>query len=259
MVEPKEKFYLLRNHVYSLLIRTATNHCYRNCLEYFPNNSSILDVGIGNGIMLKNYHALIKGKGLKITGIDINKIYLAHCSSLIRGYQLENHLEIYHMPVETYQPPRKEYFDFILFSMSFMLFIDQRLVLDRIKDWLKPGGKIIFFHAMFDRRYWFIDFIKPKLKYITTVDFGGAVYEKDFFALLNEKNLSVSESRFIKKDWYKGKYSMVVASIGNGRGKDVVKRKALACFVRRAIKSSDRNDGSTSVHNARSLQNGAGS
>lgn len=53
---------------------------------------------------------------------------------------------------------------------------------------------------MFDKRYWFIDFIKPKLKYMTTVDFGRAIYEEDFFALLNEKNLSVSEYRLVKKE-----------------------------------------------------------
>ena len=218
MLEPKERFYLLRNHVYSLLIRAATNSCYQHCLEYIPNNSSVLDVGIGNGIMLKNYHAMIKGKGLRITGIDTNKIYLAHCRSLIAAYRLENHVEIHHEPVETYQPPSRRCFDCILFSMSFMLFGDQGLVLDRVKQWLKPGGRIIFFQAMFDRHYWFIDFVKPYLKYMTTVDFGRTVYEKDFLALLNEKNLSISEYRFIKKEWHKGRYRMIVACIGNGMG-----------------------------------------
>jgi SAM-dependent methyltransferase len=219
MLEPKEKFYLLMNHVYSLLIRAATTYCYKNCLECIPDNSSVLDVGIGNGIMLENYHGIIKGKGLRITGIDTNKIYLAHCGSLIAAYGLENNVEIYHKPVETYEPPRKECFDCILFSMSFMLFGDQGLVLDRIKQWLKPGGKIIFFQAMFDRQYWFIDFVKPYLKYMTTVDFGKAVYEKDFFALLNEKDLAISEYRFIKKEWHKGKYHMIDTSFGNGAGR----------------------------------------
>ncbi len=102
--------------------------------------------------------------------------------------------------------------------MSFMLLVDQHLVLDRIRDWLKPGGKIIFFQAMFDRNYWFIDFIKPKLKYMTTVDFGSAIYKEDFIALLNKKNLSVSEYRLAKKEWHKGSYCMIVASIGDGRG-----------------------------------------
>jgi len=142
----------MKNQLYKLIIHTATNRCYKNCLEYFPNNSAILDVGIGNGVMIKNYHALIKCKGLKITGIDVNKSYLNHCNCFIKTYQLENYIEIYPEPVESYEPLRKGYFDFILFSMSFMLFNDQKLVLDRVKDWLKPGGEIVFFQAMFKER-----------------------------------------------------------------------------------------------------------
>ena len=208
----------MKNQLYKLIIHTATNLCYKNCIEYFPNNSAILDVGIGNGVMIKNYHTLIKCKGLKITGIDVNTSYLNYCKRFIKTHQLENCIEIYHEPVEAYEPLRKGYFDFILFSMSFMLFNDQQLVLDRIKDWLKPGGEIVFFQAMFKERSRLIEFIKPKLKYITTIDFGKVTYEKEFFALLDEKKLSILGDRLIKKDWFKGEYRMIVTSIEDGDG-----------------------------------------
>ena len=165
---------------------------------------------------MKNYHSLIKSKGLMITGIDINKNYINHCNSLIRTYQLGNYIETCHVSVETYEPPKKEYFDFILFSMSFMLLNDQQLVLDQIKDWLKPDGKIVFFQTMFKERSRLMEFIKPRLKYITTIDFGKVTYEKDFLALLNEKELSISEDRLIKQRWFKGKYRMIVTFIENG-------------------------------------------
>jgi alpha-N-acetylglucosaminidase len=135
----------MKNRLYNLIIFDVTEHCYENCLNYFPDHSKILDVGIGNGSMLKKYHHLIKSKGLKLTGIDVNKTYINHCDRLIRTYQLEHHIEIYNESVEAFEPPKKKYFDFILFSMSFMLFNNQGLVLDRIKDYLKPGGEIVFF------------------------------------------------------------------------------------------------------------------
>jgi hypothetical protein len=47
-----------RNYLYKLLIDDATDICYRNSLEYFPRGSIILDVGIGNGIMISRYHGL---------------------------------------------------------------------------------------------------------------------------------------------------------------------------------------------------------
>ena len=128
-----------------MIIHDATDHCYRNCLEYFSSNAFILDVGIGNGQMLKTYHPLIKRKGLRITGLDINKSYLNHCDGLIHDYGLTDHITICHQPVEAYEPEKKRFFDFILFSMSFMLLNDQKTVLGRVKEWLKPNGRIVFF------------------------------------------------------------------------------------------------------------------
>lgn len=203
----------MKNLLYKLLINDVTNHCYKNCLNYFSDNSTVLDVGIGNGVMLKKYYPLIKSKDLRVTGIDINKSYIKHCYRLIETYQLENYIKIHHEPVETYEPPRKEFFDFILFSMSFMLFNNQEFVLDRIKDWLKPDGEIVFFQTMFKEEARLIEFIKPKLKYITTIDFGKATYEKDFFALMSEKKLSISEDKLIKKEWFKGEYRMIAMSL----------------------------------------------
>ncbi len=210
----KEKIiFIMKNQLYKLVINDVTDHCYKNCLNYFPNYSVVMDVGIGNGLMMKKYHSLIKSKNLNIIGIDINKEYLNHCNCLIRIYQLEDQIKIYHQSVESYRPPKKQYFDFILFSMSFMLFNEQHLVLDRIKNWLKPGGKIVFFQTMWQDRARLIEFIKLQLKYITTVDFGKVTYEKDFFDLLNEKNLSIVEDRAIEKNRFKGEYRMIVTSV----------------------------------------------
>jgi len=200
-----------------LIINDVTDHCYRNCLNYFPNNSVVLDVGIGNGAMLKNFHHVIKSKNLKITGIDINKSYINHCDRLISNYQLEDHIEIFHESVEDYTSSKRKLFDFILFSMSFMLFNDQDLVLDKIKNFLGPGGEIVFFQTIFKERFPFMEFIKPKLKYITTIDFGKVTYEKGFFALMNQKSLSISEDRLIKREWFRGEYRMIVASMNGSQ------------------------------------------
>ena len=206
----------MKNQLYKLIIDSVTNYCYKNCLEYFTPDSTILDVGIGNGVMLKNYHMLIKDKMLKITGIDINKSYLDHCNGFIKAYRLEDYIQIHQQPVQSYEPPSSPYFDFILFSMSFMLFNQQGVVLDRVKEWLKPGGKIIFFQTMFKERAPLMELIKPKLKFVTTIDFGKVTYEKPFFALLDEKNLTINEDRLIKKEWFKGEYRMIVSSLQNG-------------------------------------------
>lgn len=204
------------NYLYKLFIDDVTDFCYGNCLQYFPPDSRILDVGIGNGIMIQSYHELIKAKNLNIIGIDINKTYLDHCSTLINRWRLDDNIRLFQKPVECFEPPEKEYFDFILFSMSFMLFEDQELVLDRIRGWLRPGGKILFFQTMFPRRSPFIEFIKPKLKYLTTVDFGRITYDGDFYSLLERKKVSVDEDRLIKKEWFRGEYRLIISTQENG-------------------------------------------
>jgi len=199
------------------MFHEATDHCYRNCLGHFGQNAAILDVGIGNGLMMKNYHPLIKSKGLKIIGLDINKTYLNHCDNLIQSYGLEDYIQICNTPVESYVPQNGNGYDFILFSMSFMLLEDQKSVLDRVKHWLAPGGQIVFFQTVFKLKFILMEVIKPRLRYITTIDFGKITYETDFFSLLDETNLSILEDRLLKHTWYKGEYRMIVTKNGDGR------------------------------------------
>ena len=200
----------MRNLLYNLIINDFTDSCYEICLNYFPDYSTILDVGIGNGKMLKRYHRLIRSKNLKITGVDINRVYLNNCSRLIHNYRLENYLKLYHEPIEAFEPAGHKCFDFILFSMSFMLFENQASILDKVKRCLKPDGKIVFFQTMFKERSRLLEFIKPKLKYLTTVDFGKMTYENEFFALLERQNLSITRDRATSKEFFKGECRMIV-------------------------------------------------
>jgi len=206
----------MKNHLYAFFIDGVTNLCYRSCLDYFPPGSQILDVGIGNGIMIKEHHALIREKGIRIVGIDLNAGYLAHCRELIREYGLAEQIRVHHVEVEKFQPGNGALFDYVLFSMSFMLFRDQALVLDRVGQWLKPEGKVVFFQTMFRKRSLFMELVKPRLKYVTTIDFGRVTYEDDFYHLLQRRDLSVLEDRLLKREWFRGEYRLIVAGRENG-------------------------------------------
>lgn len=209
----------MRNYLYKLIIDDVTDICYKNCLDYFPSGSRILDVGIGNGIMIKDYHDTIRAKNLQITGIDINDGYLKHCRDMICEWDLTGNIEVQRASVEKYSPPEKGYFDYILFSMSFMLFDDQKFVLDRIKPWLKPRGEVVFFQTMFKNRSLIMELIKPRLKYVTSIDFGRVTYEKDFAALLDQKDIAITQDRMLKREWFKGEYHMIISAPRNGNGK----------------------------------------
>ncbi|WP_028575306.1 class I SAM-dependent methyltransferase [Desulfonatronovibrio hydrogenovorans] len=198
------------NNLYNLIISDTTRLCYHNCLRLYPENSSILDVGIGNGIMIKKNHSLIKGKNLSITGLDINKHYLEHCKKMIRVFDLESQVKVHHQSVLTFNPPEKFCFDYIFFGMSFMLMKDQKKVLDRTKEWLKPAGKVIFFQTMFKNKSKLMEFVKPRLKFLTTVDFGQVTYEKDFYELLDQENFCPCEDKLLKKNVFNGEYRLII-------------------------------------------------
>jgi alpha-N-acetylglucosaminidase len=207
----------MKNWLYQVFIHRMTNECYESTLNYVPSGSQLLDVGIGNGIMLEAFHPLIKAKRLKITGIDIDAGYLKHCRELIQKHQLEDYLDVCLEAAESYAPEQPGRFDFVLFGMSFMLLRDPRSVLTRVRDWLRPGGQILFVQALFRRRSRLVDLVKPKLKYLTTIDFGKAIYERDFFALLRENGLTVQEDRVLKGEWLNSQCRMIVTSFQETR------------------------------------------
>jgi len=202
----------MKSWLYQVFIQRTTNECYRGSLGYVASGSRLLDVGIGNGLMLSTFHPLIRSKQLRITGIDINAGYLKHCSELIRKHRLESHVEVCQASAEDYVPPLEGCFDFVLFCMSFMLLPDQPRVLHRVRDWLKPGGQVVFAQALFRQKSRVVDLIKPKLKYLTTVDFGQPTYEEDFFALLRDNRLSIREDRVLKNEWFHSQCRLVAAS-----------------------------------------------
>ncbi len=202
----------MKNWAYQVLVHRTTNECYRNSLSYVPDGSRLLDVGIGNGIMLESFHPLIKAKRLRITGIDVDANYLKHCEELIRKHQLADSIDVCHAAAESYCPPQRGCFDGVLFSLSFMLLRDQRAVLQRARGWLKPGGQLIFAQAIFRKRSHLVDLVKPKLKYLTTIDFGRAIYEKDFFALLEETGLAIQVDRVLTGEWFNSQCRMIAAS-----------------------------------------------
>lgn len=201
----------MRNTLYNFFIRDVTLMCYHTCLTYVRPGSRILDVGIGNGAMIGEFHGIIREKNLSITGLDINRHYLEHCRMQIRKNGLEDRVTVIFMPVENYDPPQDRLFDYILFSMSFMLLKDPGRVLDRVRKWLKPGGNILFFHTIFKKPSPIIDILKPRLKYVTTVDFGRPIYEDEFYLLLSRKGLTVEDDRTVARKWFGGEYRFLVA------------------------------------------------
>lgn len=200
------------NFLYNVILGDVTKLCYRNCLDYFQDGTAVLDVGIGNALMIENNHELIRQKGLRITGLDVNERYIEQARERVQRYGLQDRIQIHHCGVEEFHPPHEEGFDYVLFSMSFMLLPQQKEILERAGNWLSPQGEVVFFQTMFQDKSILLDWIKPRLKYVTSVDFGEAVYEVDFFQLLRSSGFTVTRDRMLKQNWLKAQYRMIAAT-----------------------------------------------
>ncbi len=198
------------NNLYNLIFSDMSKLCYNKCLQLYPENARILDVGIGNGVMIKNNHMLIKEKNLKITGLDINRHYLDHCRKMIVEFKLEKQVSVIHQSVLSFSPPEKHCYDYVFFGQSFMLMNEQGKILEKTKEWLNPQGKVVFFQTMFKNKSKLMEFVKPRLKFLTTVDFGKVTYEKDFYKLLDQGNFCPCEDKLLKRNVFKGEHRLIV-------------------------------------------------
>jgi SAM-dependent methyltransferase len=202
----------IKQRVYEMLFGPVSELCYHSVLSYFPENAAVLDVGIGNGFMIGRFHVLIKSKRLKITGIDISEQALRRCARRINAFALEDYIELHLASIEGFRPQAVPRFDFVFFSMSFMLIKDQKGVLDQVRSMVSRGGEIVFFQTMFKKKLPVVNFIKPRLKYVKGIDFGPALHEDGFFSLLKDQRMTVKEDRRLQRKWFQGEYRMIVVS-----------------------------------------------
>lgn len=71
-----------------------------------------------------------------------------------------------------------ERFDIVFFGFSFMLMPNKGKALEVAKRILKPGGKIYAFLTLYEKKNKLLEWIKPKLGQITSIQFGPVMYRK---------------------------------------------------------------------------------
>lgn len=181
---------MIRSFIYDALILRLTAQWYAEVLSRVPDDTMLLDVGIGTaGALLANAD-LVKRKGLHITGIDIDTDYIERARSRLRDSSISESTEVHLESVYHHQGGP---YDAVYFSASFMLLPDPEGALRHCCRLLGPSGRIFFTQTIQRQPTRWMEILKPMLKRVTSIDFGRVTYEKDFKAQIFAAGLELEE------------------------------------------------------------------
>jgi len=181
---------MIRSLIYDTLILRLTSRWYAEVLRRVPEGAALLDVGIGTaGALLANAE-IVRRKGLRVAGIDIDADYVARARRRIGDSPLAGRTEV---RLESVYDHRGGPYDAVYFSGSFMLLPEPERALRHCCALLSPGGRIYFTQTFQEQPSRWMETLKPMLKRVTSIDFGRVTYEDDFRAQVHAAELELEE------------------------------------------------------------------
>ena len=75
-------------------VGVSTPFLYKEMLNKLPDNATLLEIGIGNGVCIEKNAVLIKEKNIKIDGIDIDEDYVREAKKRVKLNGLEENVNV---------------------------------------------------------------------------------------------------------------------------------------------------------------------
>lgn len=181
---------MIRSSIYDALIPKLTAEWYAAVLDRLPENAVLLDVGIGTaGALLANADR-VRDKGIRLTGVDIDADYVRRARERLSNSVLADCSDV---RLESIYDHRSGPYDAVYFSASFMLLPDPEGALRHCVSLLRPGGRIYFTQTIQAHPSRWMEFFKPLLRRLTSIDFGRVTYETDFRDVIGAGGLALEE------------------------------------------------------------------
>ncbi|SHJ98362.1 Methyltransferase domain-containing protein [Pseudonocardia thermophila] len=200
----------VRGWLYDTFVAGLTAQWYRVVLDRLPDGARMLDVGIGTGAALARCAETVERKDLHVVGLDIDPDYLQRCRRELARAGLAHRVKPLLQSV--YDHAGGPY-DAVYFSASLMLLPDPAGAIAHVARLLAPGGRVYATQTFHHRRSRLLEWGKPVLRHVTTIDFGHVTYEPEFRAAFAAAGVPLVELSVIRGGRFQS-YRLAVAEPG---------------------------------------------
>ena len=183
------------------LSSAGTYYVYEKILSNIQSNSSILDIGCGDGIYFTNPKVInvIKKKNLKIHCIDIDSGAINILNERIQQCKLSDNVSCKCIDLFNI----KEKYDYTFYIESFPV-----IPRDIFKSMLCHSSKItnkqtFLYHNLVEEKSSIREFIRSNLKYILNIDFGIETTINEMNSILKSQDYQFMLDVFIETLFFK--------------------------------------------------------
>lgn len=162
------------------------------CLNSWNQAPFLFDVGVGTAQSLVAHWRLVRSRGIRVVGVDIDADYVRQAQASLSRFGLDSQAEV---RLESVYDHQGGPYDAAYFGASFMLMPDPVAALRHVVSRLRPDGRVFFTQTFQERQSLFAENVKPLLVKLTTIDFGRVTYEGDFLRTVAAAGVAVEQQQ----------------------------------------------------------------
>lgn len=211
--------FLLRTfspQIYDVIIIKMTSKWYRAFFEKIEDNDSfrkmrenkknppfrVLDIGIGTATALITQKKYLDKLNVEVVGVDYDAAYVKAAQKSVEAEEISDKVQIHCCSIYSATPvedlvSKHGKFDAGYFSGSFSLMPDPLEALLVVSKYVKSGGRVFITQTFQKTGLPGAAFVKPLLKYVTTIDFGQLFFESQLEELLQQSGMTVINNHVI--------------------------------------------------------------